>query len=185
MFDVLGSKNEWRWCWCGQPLAVSCYLSLCTMWPSGNNFSAKQGPRIVKLVLFGTGALVLVVMAKDSCYKCHGFESQHRILDGHFSYLFVLKIVIFAWENENKRKSWPGWPIFYNKILFVMLQSKRSENYLPAIRTKIGHQRLTLKQFAVETLQFYIESRLGHLSLSKNSYMHVTVMVTICNQWCR
>ena len=26
----------------------------------------------------------LVVMGRDSCSKGHGFESQHRILDGHF-----------------------------------------------------------------------------------------------------
>ena len=25
-----------------------------------------------------------------------GFKSQHRILDGHFSHLFVVKIVMFA-----------------------------------------------------------------------------------------
>ena len=25
----------------------------------------------------------------------HGFKSQHRILDGHFSHLFVVKIVMF------------------------------------------------------------------------------------------
>ena len=26
----------------------------------------------------------LVVMGRDSCFKGHGLESQHRILDGHF-----------------------------------------------------------------------------------------------------
>ena len=35
----------------------------------------------------------LVVMGGDSHSKSHGFESQHRILDGHFfTYIFVVKI---------------------------------------------------------------------------------------------
>ena len=32
----------------------------------------------------------LVVMGGDSCSEDYGFESQHRILDGH---LFIVKIV--------------------------------------------------------------------------------------------
>ena len=38
----------------------------------------------------------LVVMGRDSRSKGHGFESWHRILDGHFSHKFVLKIVMFV-----------------------------------------------------------------------------------------
>ena len=37
----------------------------------------------------------LVVMGGDSCTECRGFESQHLILDGHFSHIFVVKIVMF------------------------------------------------------------------------------------------
>ena len=36
----------------------------------------------------------LVVMGVDSCSKGREFESQHHILDGHFSHLFVVKIVM-------------------------------------------------------------------------------------------
>ena len=35
-------------------------------------------------------------MGGDSCSEGRGFESQHHILNGHFSHLFVVKIVIFA-----------------------------------------------------------------------------------------
>ena len=28
----------------------------------------------------------LVVMCDDSCSRCRGFESRHRILDGHLSH---------------------------------------------------------------------------------------------------
>ena len=42
------------------------------------------------------GSLGLVVIGGDSCYEGCGFESLHRILDGHFSRLFVVKIVIFV-----------------------------------------------------------------------------------------
>ena len=37
-----------------------------------------------------------VVMGGDSRYKGCGFELQHHILDGHFSHLFVVKIVMFV-----------------------------------------------------------------------------------------
>ena len=33
-----------------------------------------------------------MVMGGDSCSKGCGLESQHRILNGHFSNLFVVKI---------------------------------------------------------------------------------------------
>ena len=42
------------------------------------------------------GSPGLVVMGDDSCSRGHGFESQHQILDGHFSHLFVVKIVLFV-----------------------------------------------------------------------------------------
>ena len=43
------------------------------------------------------GSPALVVMGGDSCPKGHEFESQHRILDGHFfSYVFAVKFVMCA-----------------------------------------------------------------------------------------
>ena len=38
----------------------------------------------------------LVVMGGDSCSEGCGFESQHHILEGHFSHIFVLQIVMFV-----------------------------------------------------------------------------------------
>ena len=35
-----------------------------------------------------------MVMGGDSYFKGREFKSRHRILDGHFSNLFVVKIVI-------------------------------------------------------------------------------------------
>ena len=37
-----------------------------------------------------------MVMGGDSCSKGHEFEFKHRILDGHFLHLFVVKIVMCA-----------------------------------------------------------------------------------------
>ena len=37
-----------------------------------------------------------MVIGGDACSEGHGFESHHRILDGHFSHLFVVKIVLFV-----------------------------------------------------------------------------------------
>ena len=41
------------------------------------------------------------------------FKSRHCILDGHFfTYLFVVKFVMCALKDENKRKRGRGWSIF-------------------------------------------------------------------------
>ena len=37
-----------------------------------------------------------MVMGRDSCSVGRGFESRHRILDGHFSHIFVIKFVLFV-----------------------------------------------------------------------------------------
>ena len=49
----------------------------------------------------------LVDMRDDSCLRGHGIESQHHTLNGHdiFSHWSVLKVVMFVWKNENKRKN--------------------------------------------------------------------------------
>ena len=58
----------------------------------------------VKMYVFGlmllcfnfctNGSPGLVVMGGDSCSEGGGFESRHHILDGHFSLIFVVKIVM-------------------------------------------------------------------------------------------
>ena len=35
--------------------------------------------------------------------------------DGHFSHLFVVKIVMCVWKDENKWKRGRGWPVLTNK----------------------------------------------------------------------
>ena len=42
------------------------------------------------------GSPGLVVMGRDSHSEGCGFDSQHCILDGHFSHLFVVKIVVYV-----------------------------------------------------------------------------------------
>ena len=43
------------------------------------------------------GSPGVVAMGRDSRSEGCGFESRHRILDGHFSHIFfVVKIVMFA-----------------------------------------------------------------------------------------
>ena len=37
-----------------------------------------------------------------------GFKSQHRILDGRFSNIFVVEIVMTVWKDENKWEKGPG-----------------------------------------------------------------------------
>ena len=54
-----------------------------------------------------------MVMGGDSS-EGRGFESQHRILDGHFAHLFVVKNVLFVCKDENKQKR-PGMAHFFKK----------------------------------------------------------------------
>ena len=58
------------------------------------------------------GSPGVVVMGGDSCAKGREFESWHRILDGHLSHLFVVKIVLMLEATENIRKRGRGWHIF-------------------------------------------------------------------------
>ena len=37
-----------------------------------------------------------MVMGRDSRFEGCGFESEHHILDGHFSQIFVVKFVMFV-----------------------------------------------------------------------------------------
>ena len=46
-----------------------------------------------------------MVMGRDSCSEGCEFESH---LDGHFSHMFVIQIVIFVSKDENKNKKRPG-----------------------------------------------------------------------------
>ena len=46
------------------------------------------------------GSPGLVVMGRDSHSKGRGFDSRCHILDGHFSHLFVLKIVKFVRKDQ-------------------------------------------------------------------------------------
>ena len=50
------------------------------------------------------GSPGLGITGGGSCYSAHEFESQHRILDGRFSRLFVIRIAMFVRKDENKQK---------------------------------------------------------------------------------
>ena len=89
------------------------------------------------------GSPGLVVMGGDSWSECHLFESQHRILDGHFSHIFVVKIVMFVWKDENKRKRGWGWTIFLKKhvtqiCLIIIFLNHSMTNCSQWRRSKVG-----------------------------------------------
>ena len=48
------------------------------------------------------GSPGLVVMGGDSCSEDCGFGSKHHILDVNFFKLFVERIVMLVWKEENK-----------------------------------------------------------------------------------
>ena len=48
-------------------------------------------------------------MGGDSCSEGHGFKYQYSILDGHFSHLFVVKIVtLFEKTKINEKEAGDG-----------------------------------------------------------------------------
>ena len=60
-------------------------------------------------------------MVKGGDSKSEGceFESWRRILDGHFSHVFVVRIVMFVCKRRNKRNRGRGWPIFLKKKKYL------------------------------------------------------------------
>ena len=62
-----------------------------------------------------------MVMGGDSCSEGHEFESQHYILDGHFSHIFVVRIVMFVLKDKNNRKRGRGWSIFKKDYIFYSI----------------------------------------------------------------
>ena len=52
-------------------------------------------------------------MGGDSCPKGCDFESQHCILDGHFSHKFVERIVMFVEKTKIKKR--PGMAYLKNQ----------------------------------------------------------------------
>ena len=66
------------------------------------------------LKIFFGGSPGLVAMGGDSCSGSHRFESEHRILDGHFFIYNCCKIIY-----ENKGKRGPGMAQFFQKSIFA------------------------------------------------------------------
>ena len=69
------------------------------------------------IILLWGGSPGLVVMGGDSCSKGREFESQHRILDGHFFTFICCKICNVFWKDKNKWKRGLGWPIFLDSVV--------------------------------------------------------------------
>ena len=65
------------------------------------------------------GSPGLEVMGRDSHSEGCGFESRHRILDGHF-FTYCKNCNVCLKKTENKQKRGRGWPIF---------KKKRKKNY--------------------------------------------------------
>ena len=59
-------------------------------------------------------ARALFYWLREETSEGRGFESRRRILGGHniFSHYIVVRIEMFVWKDENKRKRELRWPIF-------------------------------------------------------------------------
>ena len=88
-----------------------------------------------------------MVIGGDVCSKGRGFESQHCLLEGHFSHLFAAKIVICVCKDKNKLKRCRGWPILLNFL-----------SIFPQTLQKISRDKRFLK---VERAIFFAKSEKG------------------------
>ena len=64
---------------------------------------------------FSGGNPGLVVMGDDSCLKCCGFESWHRVLDGHFFTLICCKSCIVCLKRRKINEKEAGNGTFLKK----------------------------------------------------------------------
>ena len=90
------------------------------------SFEKRPGTAIKKGVYLG-GSPGLVVMGGDLCSKGCGFESRHRTLDGYniFSYIFVVRIVMFVRKDEGRQKEAEDGSFFYkNKFRLPWMGNK-------------------------------------------------------------
>ena len=78
----------------------------------------------------------LVVMGDDSCSKGRGFKSLRRILDGHFSHWFVVKIVCLKRPQTKEKR--PG----LAHLKKILLQRERPCG---------GHDNQSLQGFFCQT----------------------------------
>ena len=80
-------------------------------------FSTEQD---LKNVMSQGGSSGLVVMGGDSFSKGHGLNPGTVSWMDIFSHLFVVKIVMCVWKDENKWKRGRGWPIFKWNVMSLL-----------------------------------------------------------------
>ena len=73
-----------------------------------------------------------MVMGGDSCFKGRKLESRHCILNGHFSHLFVVKIVVCVCKRGR------AWPFCENNNEIVLITLDKGINKSPSVLTKTG-----------------------------------------------
>ena len=73
------------------------------------------------------GSPGLVVIGRDSCYKGHGFESRHHILDGHFFTSICCKVCLKRPKINEKR------PELAHFLLKKVLHSSNVDTKWPSV----------------------------------------------------
>ena len=88
----------------------------------------------------------LVVMGRDSRSKGGGFESRHRILDGHFSHLFVVKICNVCLKRPKINEKRPGLAHFYKKRILPVLSRHSIPSYKAGKFSSLRHACLARRR---------------------------------------
>ena len=100
----------------------------------------------------------LVVMGGDSCSKGRGFESQRRILDGHFSHLLVVKIVMFEKTKINEKEAGEGpfkkISIISKAISFISMDETAWQPFSSSRQQSFGQTNRIYAQLTLTSVQY-------------------------------
>ena len=113
------------------------------------------------MYFLGPGLLVIGV---NSYPEGRGFESQHRILNGHFTNIFVVKIVVCLKKTKINKKE-AGYGPFYKEITCI--------SYAP-IESPCSLQVVLLEELWPFQIGFEVHTT-SHAQLETGCSTHVSI----------
>ena len=82
-----------------------------------------------------------MVMGGDSCSEGRWFECKLRILDGHFSHFFVVKIVMFVSKDKKNKKEAGNSPFLKTSLAYFTAIKKSIALPFPLAYSSKSHRK--------------------------------------------
>ena len=87
-----------------------------------------------------------MVMGGDSHSESRGFKSRQRILDGHFSHIFVVKVWNVCLKRPKINEKRPGLAHFYKKRILPVLSRHSIPSYKAGKFSSLRHACLARRR---------------------------------------